>query len=97
MSGELHAEASAELNEAAAYLERQRAGYGDRFIAAFDSARDFVVNHPRSGRPSLLGVRTWPVEGFAYQVVYVLKGDQVFIVAIAHHRRRPGYWRSRLR
>lgn len=47
MSGELHDEARAELIEAAAYLERQRSGYGDRFIAAFDSARDFVVNHPR--------------------------------------------------
>ena len=95
-SGELHDEARAELIEAAAYLERQRDGYGDRFIAAFDAARDFVVNHPRSGRSDRFGIRQWPVEGFSYEVVYALEGDNVFILAVAHHRRRPGYWLSRL-
>jgi toxin ParE1/3/4 len=97
MSGELHAEADAELTEAAAYLERQRDGYGDRFLTAFGSAREFVIDHPRSGRSTHFGVRVWHVEGFPYNIVYALNGDEVFIVAIAHHRRRPGYWRSRLR
>lgn len=97
MSAELHDGASAELTDAAAYLERQRDGYGDRFIAAFDSARDFLVNYPRSGRSTRYGVRIWPVEGFPYDIVYFLRGDDVFIVAVAHHRRRPDYWRSRLR
>jgi len=97
MSGELHDEGSAELIEAASYLERERYGYGDRLIAAFESAREFVVSHPRSGRPERFGVRVWPVKGFSYSIVYVLEGDEVFIIAVAHHRRRPGYWRSRLR
>jgi len=97
MSGELHAEANAELTEAAAYLERQRDGYGDRFIAAFDSAREFLIDHPRSGRAARFGIRAWPIEGFPYSIVYALNSDEVFIVAVAHHRRRPGYWRSRLR
>jgi plasmid stabilization system protein ParE len=97
MSAELHAEAESELTEAAAYLERQRVGYGERFLAAFDSARDFLVDHPRSGRSARFGVRRWPVRGFSYDIVYLLEADQVFIVAVAHHRRRPGYWRSRLR
>jgi len=97
MSGELHDEASADLIEAAAYLERERDGYGDRLIAAFESAREFVVDHPRSGRPERFGVRVWPVTGFSYSIVYVLEGENVFIIAVAHHRRRPGYWRSRLR
>jgi len=96
-SGELHDEAKVELAEAAAYLEKQRRGYGERFIAAFESARQFVVAHPRSGRPQPFDVRAWSVEGFSYSIVYTLEADDVFIIAIAHHRRRPGYWRSRLR
>jgi toxin ParE1/3/4 len=96
-SGELHEEAKAELVEAAAYLESQRRGYGERFLAAFESARQFVINHPRSGRAEPFDVRAWPVEGFSYSIVYVLEGDDVFIIAVRHHRRRPGYWRSRLR
>jgi|SRR5438067_971166 len=96
-SGELHDEAKAELVEAAAYLESQRRSYGDRFIDAVESAREFVINHPRSGHPVAFDVRTWPVNGFFYSIVYTLEGDEVFIIAVAHHRRRPGYWRARLR
>jgi len=96
-SGELHKEAEAELVKAAAYLERERSGYGDRFIAAFESARELVVAHPRLGRPQPFDVRAWSIQGFSYSIVYTLDGDDVFIIAVAHHRRRPGYWRSRLR
>jgi len=72
-SGELHDEAKAELVEAAAYLERQRQGYGNRFLAAFASAREFVVDHPRSGRPERFGLRVWPVQRFSYSIVYALE------------------------
>ena len=97
ISGELHDEANAEVIEAVAYLESQRRGYGERFLAAFESAREFVINHPRSGRPERFDVRVWPVQGFSYSIVYALEGDDVFIIAVRHHRRRTGYWRSRLR
>jgi plasmid stabilization system protein ParE len=96
-SGELHDEAKTEVAEAAAYLESQRRGYGGRFIDAVESAREFVVNHPRCGHPESFDVRVWPVQGFSYSLVYTLEGDDVFIIAVRHHRRRSGYWRSRLR
>jgi hypothetical protein len=33
---------------------------------------------------------------YPFSLVYILRGDDVEIVAVAHGRRRPGYWRSRL-
>jgi hypothetical protein len=33
---------------------------------------------------------------FPYNVVYRVSGDLVRIYAIAHAKRRPGYWKSRL-
>ena len=41
-------------------------------------------------------VRTFRLRTFRYNVVYVIDGDEIVIVAVAHHRRRPGYWRGRL-
>jgi toxin ParE1/3/4 len=96
MSAELHDDADAELTEASVYYELHREGYAARFLAAFRSARDFVVDHPRSGRPERYGVRSWPISGFPYDIVYVSRGAEILIIAVAHHRRRPGYWRSRL-
>ena len=33
---------------------------------------------------------------FPFSLVYVRRDDEVEIIAVAHGRRRPGYWRSRL-
>jgi plasmid stabilization system protein ParE len=50
--------------------------------------------------------RTWPRFGsrarryvfprYPFSLVYILRDDAVEVVAVAHGRRRPGYWRSRL-
>jgi hypothetical protein len=97
MRGKIHRAASRELSEAIVYYDRERSGYGDRFVAAFATGRDFLLQFPNSGRPHLLGSRVWKLIGFPYNIVYVIRGDVVFIIAIAHYRRQRGYWRSRLR
>jgi hypothetical protein len=33
---------------------------------------------------------------FPYAVLYSIEDDYILIVAIAHGKRRPGYWRHRL-
>ena len=50
--------------------------------------------------------RTWPRYGtrtrryvfprFPFSLVYVQRVDEVEVIAVAHGRRRPGYWRSRI-
>lgn len=37
------------------------------------------------------------VRRFSYHVIYVETADAVRVLALAHDRRRPGYWRDRLR
>jgi hypothetical protein len=32
---------------------------------------------------------------FRYALIYTVVGDQIRILAVAHHSRRPGYWRGR--
>lgn len=41
------------------------------------------------------GRRRFLVRKFPYSVVYYLRGDEVGVIALAHHRRRPAYWKSR--
>jgi plasmid stabilization system protein ParE len=50
--------------------------------------------------------RTWPRYGsrtrryvlprYPFSLVYILRAADVEVVAVAHGRRRPDYWRSRL-
>lgn len=43
-----------------------------------------------------LGFRYRVLDDYPYTIFYDLVGTAVTVVAIAHHRRRPGYWGARL-
>lgn len=88
--------AEAEVDEAVAYFDEQRPGLGDRFERDLQSTITFIVERPLSGKPLTKLVRTFRLHTFRYNVIYVVDADEIVIVAVAHHRRRPGYWQSRL-
>jgi plasmid stabilization system protein ParE len=41
------------------------------------------------------GTRRVLLRQFPYTVFYEVDGDVVFVIAVAHQRREPGYWRKR--
>lgn len=43
------------------------------------------------------GVRQAVLTRFPYSVIYSDEPTRLFVLAFAHHRRRPGYWKTRLR
>ena len=94
-------EAAAELEEATAWYDQQRPGLGDEFLEAVDEALAFIANWPRTGRPvpdvppDLL-IRRAPVRRFPYHIVYLEMPGAIRILAFAHDRRSPGYWRTRV-
>ncbi len=94
-------EAAAEMVEAARWYETQRAGLGTDFLDAADEAVSRIADTPRIGSPvpgiSDQMIRRAPVRRFPYHVVYLELPDRLQILAIAHDRRRPGYWAGRLR
>lgn len=88
-------EARAEFDEAVQYHDQQRHGLGDDLRAEI---REFL---PRLQRSPL----TFPVERgdirrpilarFPYKLLYSVESDHVYIIAVAHRRRAPGYWVDR--
>src|SRR5215218_8529835 len=88
--------AEAEVEAAVAYFDEQRDGLGARFEQDLLDTIDFITKHPLTGNPLTPTVRKFRLRTFRYNVIYVVDEDEIVIVAVAHHRRRPGYWRNRL-
>ncbi|MBD3334728.1 MAG: hypothetical protein GF355_04375 [Candidatus Eisenbacteria bacterium] len=70
------------------------------FLLAIGEAIDRLTETPDFGSPTPgvspeLGARSVMVKRFPYSVVYVDHQTERWIVAFAHQRRRPGYWRDR--
>lgn len=96
-----HPEAREELRLAAHWYEDQDRGLGDRFTSEVDDAVAFIrawpsAAQPYRGRNRLPVLRRKSVETFPYGIIYFVRGNEVVIVAYAHAKRRPGYWRGRL-
>ena len=91
-----HPEARDEFVAAADYYSAAVPGLGDRFLLAVRRTLDMVLTHPTSGAPRRATARRVLVTGFPYDVVYQVREDLVEVLAVAHQRRRPNYWRKRL-
>ena len=90
-----HEQAEDELREAAMYYASRREGLGVEFIAEVRSATRILHEHPRLGHAISRRVRRLLVRRFPYAVIYRVEAGRLFILAVAHLKRRPGYWRER--
>ena len=94
---EVHDEARLELLEARDFYDGGRAGYGLRFAQAIEDEFQLLLTYPRIGKQVGRRARSHVLADWPYSVIYQLKADSIFVVAIAHHAKRPEYWRPRLR
>ncbi len=90
-----HQAAEDELLSEVGYLELRAAGLGRRFFAEVRRAEGVIAQFPQSGREVLPGIRKWVLRKFPFSLLYSLEEQGLLILAVAHHRRRPGYWVSR--
>ena len=94
-------EAAAELNAAADWYEARRPGLGLELVNAVDHIHAAIETGARgvtsSSRTLGTGAENLPVARFPYWVVFILRGENAVVVAYAHEKRRPGYWRRRAR
>ena len=94
-------EADDEYRLAGRWYEERREHLGIEFFDAVDASVDQIVAMPRAGAlvprvPSELSVRRRAVARFPYHVIYLETATKIRILAIAHDRRKPGYWKTRL-
>jgi toxin ParE1/3/4 len=96
----IEAEAESEAEDAAHWYEARRQGLGVEFLAAVDNGiRRIQKNPERYGRleylPDEQAIRRLLLKRFPFAIVYEILTDEIHVMAIAHTRRRPGYWKRR--
>ena len=96
MTFEFHPEAEVELIEAAAYYERHVPGLGERFQSEIRRVVDLLVSQPQIGAPVDSDLRKFVLPRFPFALYYSITADVLRIEVVAHHSRRPGYWKDRI-
>lgn len=84
-----------EMYQAALYYEEQTKGLGFEFLNNVQRSIDNLREFPELG-PAILGpLRRHLLRRFPFSLIYSIEPDALLIIAVAHHRRRPGYWLDR--
>jgi plasmid stabilization system protein ParE len=92
----LHPLAEEEVLAAFRWYEERNALVARILAIEVEAAMDLIRESP--GRwPRISGrYRRFVLGRFPFSVVYMLRGGCVEVIALAHHRRRPGYWVGRI-
>ncbi len=88
-------EAEAELREAVKYYEDKRPGLGLDFAQEVEVSIESVRHHPERWPLRNDGTRRYLVQHFPYIVVYCFLNNRIWVIALAHCKRRPRYWSTR--
>ena len=90
--------ALAELQDVTAYYSTvANAALGRSFVDEFERAVNLVLSNPELGSAFMASHRQYALRRFPYRIIYQLAVGEMRIIAVAHQRRRPGYWKKRAR
>lgn len=81
--------------DVADHYDRARPGLGDEYLAAVDEAVALVAEAPSRWPRIDRRHHRFVLRRFPFSVVYRFDEQELIIVALAHHKRRPGYWARR--
>jgi hypothetical protein len=95
MDIDLHPEADLEFIEASQRYESRVPGLGARFIDEFERLKNLLRERPEIGVRITKTFRRAVFRTFPFSLIYSIEGPVIWVIAVAHQSRRPGYWRKR--
>jgi toxin ParE1/3/4 len=95
MIASFHRAAEAELAAAMEVGEERGRGLGDDLLDEVERVVALLCEFPDLGERLDDKRRRFPLRRFPFGIIFRVDGDTLRILAVAHRRQRPGYWRQR--
>lgn len=94
-SVEFHPQADLDAEGAQQWYAQRSVVAAHAFVAELIASIESIAEAPERWPRYLAGTRRYHFPKFPYSVVYRVSPRTIVVVAIAHHRRKPGYWQDR--
>ena len=92
---EFHPEAIAEARTAFEWYRQWSEGAAAAFLTELDQAVEHIAETHGRWPFYLQGTRRFLLRKFPFTIIYREVGETIQLVAVAHGRRKPGYWKDR--
>jgi plasmid stabilization system protein ParE len=90
-----HPQAEQEPAEAREWYAARSEVAAQALALEIDHAVEQILEAPLRYPFGRRGEHRFVLDRFSYTILYRIRADHVFITAVAHQSRRPGYWRHR--
>lgn len=97
MNYQFHPEAEAEFADAVNYYDGADQGLGDDLAAEVAAVIVRILRNPHSWPRYSHRTRRCLCNRFPYSIIYRIADDEIVIYAVMHQKRKPGYWKDRLK
>ncbi len=88
-------EAEADLDDAYNYLESRRVGLGFDLLEELAQLLSSIEDNPFLFQKIFKEKRRAIIQRFGYNIIYIINGDTIYILAIIHGSRNPKKWQRR--
>jgi len=78
------------------WYESQRIGLGEDFLLTLEESYSKITRTPKIYQLIYKIVRRKLLRRFPYGIFFVLRDDEIIIIAIMHTRRKPSDWNERV-
>ncbi len=89
-------EAESELLEAVKWYEEKVKGLGSNFLLNVEATIESILRIPEAYAPTYKNTRRALVRKFPFGIHYIIKKENIVVLAIFHARRDPGEWKKRI-
>ena len=93
---DIHPEAIAEAQAANRWYRERSASAAEAYLAELDLAVAAIAENPEMWPRYVHGTRRYIFHRFPFFLVYRETAASLEIIAVAHGRRKPGYWKNRI-
>ena len=91
-----HPDAEHELRAAVVDFEGKREGLGAQLSQDIWRRLRLLSEFPRLGSEAEKGIRVLNLRLYRYSIIYSERAESIYVLAVAHYRQRPGYWKARV-
>lgn len=90
-----HPDVAAEIKSAYGWYQGQAEGLGEDFLLELESAYHVIVKLPDTWPIFQKKLHRYLLRKFPFSVIYRLDMNIIYVIAVMHNSRKPGYWRTR--
>ncbi len=91
-----HPKVTNEIKSSYEWYQNCVVGLGEDYLSELESAVEAISELPDTWPKFRKGFRRFLLSKFPFSVIYRTKNGAIFIVAVMHNSRKPGYWYERI-